>query len=71
MKCLSEYTLDDVLKDTINIKDKEVLHDYIESFVKIMRYHYEKEEFDNEIIKRSQSKDMAVMDYIIEAYKVN
>tara|TARA_Y100000034_G_scaffold87896_1_gene105429 strand:- start:190 stop:405 length:216 start_codon:yes stop_codon:yes gene_type:complete len=71
MKYVSEYTLDDVLKDTTDIKDKEVLHEYIESFVKIMRYHYEKEEFDNEIIKRSQSKDMAVMDYIIEAYKVN
>lgn len=71
MKSLSEYTLDDVLKDTIDIKDKRVLYDYIESFVKIMKHHYERESFDNEIIKKSQSKDMAVMDYIIEAYKFN
>ena len=69
MKYVSDYTLDDVLKDTVDIKNKEILYDYIESFVEIMKCHYEKEEFDSDIIKKLQSKDMAVMDYIIEAYK--
>ena len=34
-----------------------------------MKVYYEKKEFDNEIIKESQLKNMAVMDYILEAYQ--
>ena len=64
---ICDYTLTEILKDVRKF-DINSLPDYVESVVMIMQWHYDKKEFDNEIIKESQSKDMAVMDYILESY---
>ncbi len=68
MTNISKYTLLDILED---LKDFDNFpdHQYIESIVSVMKWHYEKERFDNDIILKSQAKDMAVMDYILESYK--
>ena len=68
MADICDYTLTEILKDVRKF-DITSLPDYVESVVTIMKLHYEKKEFDNEIIKESQSKDMAVMDYILESYQ--
>ena len=68
MRDISDYTLVNLLDDVKNL-DIRSIHDYVESIVVVMKLHYEKKEFDNEIIKESQSKDMAVMDYILESYQ--
>ena len=68
MADIRDYTLIEILKDVRKF-DITSLPDYVESVVTIMKLHYEKKEFENEIIKESQLKDMAVMDYILEAYQ--
>ena len=68
MADIRDYTLTGILKDVRKF-DITPLSDYVESVVTIMKWHYEKKEFDNEIIKGSQLKNMAVMDYILEAYQ--
>ena len=68
MADIRDYTLIEILKDVRKF-DITSLPDYVESVVMIMQWHYDKKEFDNEIIKESQLKDMAVMDYILEAYQ--
>ena len=68
MADICDYTLIEILKEVRKF-DITSLPDYVESVVMIMQWHYEKKEFDNEIIKESQSKDMAVMDYILESYQ--
>ena len=68
MADIRDYTLIEILKDVRKF-DITFLPDYVESVVTIMKLHYEKKEFDNEIIKGSQLKNMAVMDYILEAYQ--
>ena len=68
MTDIRDYTLIEILKDVRKF-DITSLPDYVESVVTIMKLHYEKKEFDNEIIKESQLKNMAVMDYILEAYQ--
>ena len=73
MKDICNYTLADVLEDincleTKLINDRNQLYDYMESIVIVMKWSYAKQEFDNEIIKESQSQDMAVMDYLVESY---
>ena len=68
MADIRDYTLIEILKDVRKF-DITFLPDYVESVVTIMKLHYEKKEFENEIIKESQLKDMAVMDYILEAYQ--
>ena len=68
MADIRDYTLIEILKDVRKF-DITSLPDYVESVVTIMKLYYEKKEFDNEIIKESQLKDMAVMDYILEAYQ--
>ena len=68
MADIRDYTLIEILKDVRKF-DITSLPDYVESVVTIMKLYYEKKEFDNEIIKGSQLKDMAVMDYILEAYQ--
>ena len=68
MTDIRDYTLIEILKDVRKF-DITSLPDYVESVVTIMKLHYEKKEFENEIIKESQLKDMAVMDYILEAYQ--
>jgi hypothetical protein len=68
MKDISKYTLADILKD-INYFDTPSTYEYIESIVVVMKWHYEKQEFDNDIINKSQSKDIAVEDYILKFYK--
>ena len=68
MRDISDYTLVNLLDDVKNL-DIRSIHDYVESVVTIMKVYYEKKEFDNEIIKESQLKNMAVMDYILEAYQ--
>ena len=68
MRDISDYTLVNLLDDVKNL-DIWSIHDYVESVVTIMKLYYEKKEFDNEIIKGSQLKNMAVMDYILEAYQ--
>ena len=68
MADIRDYTLIEILKDVREF-DITSLPDYVESVVTIMRLHYEKKEFENEIIKESQLKDMAVMDYILESYQ--
>jgi isocitrate lyase len=65
---ICDYTLTEILKDVRKF-DINSLPDYVESVVMIMQWHYDKKEFNNEIIKESQSKDMAVMDYILESYQ--
>jgi len=65
---ICDYTLTEILKDVRKF-DINSLPDYVESVVMIMQWHYDKKEFDNEIIKESQLKDMAVMDYILESYQ--
>ena len=68
MADIRDYTLIEILKDVRKF-DITSLPDYVESVVTIMKVYYEKKEFDNEIIKESQLKNMAVMDYILEAYQ--
>ena len=68
MADIRDYTLIEILKDVRKF-DITSLPDYVESVVTIMKLYYEKKEFDNEIIKESQLKNMAVMDYILEAYQ--
>lgn len=68
MADIRDYTLIEILKDVRKF-DITSLPDYVESVVTIMKVYYEKKEFDNEIIKGSQLKNMAVMDYILEAYQ--
>ena len=68
MTDIRDYTLIEILKDVRKF-DITSLPDYVESVVTIMKVYYEKKEFDNEIIKESQLKNMAVMDYILEAYQ--
>ena len=68
MADIRDYTLIEILKDVRKF-DITSLPDYVESVVMIMQWHYDKKEFDNEIIKESQLKDMAVMDYILESYQ--
>ena len=68
MADIRDYTLIEILKDVRKF-DITSLPDYVESVVTIMKLYYEKKEFDNEIIKGSQLKNMAVMDYILEAYQ--
>ena len=68
MADIRDYTLIEILKEVRKF-DITSLPDYVESVVTIMKLYYEKKEFDNEIIKGSQLKDMAVMDYILEAYQ--
>ena len=68
MADIRDYTLIEILKDVREF-DITSLPDYVESVVTIMKLYYEKKEFDNEIIKGSQLKNMAVMDYILEAYQ--
>ena len=67
MADIRDYTLTGILKDVRKF-DITSLSDYVESVVTIMKWHYEKKEFDNEIIKGSQLKYMAIMDYILESY---
>ena len=67
MADIRDYTLIEILKDVRKF-DITSLPDYVESVVTIMKLYYEKKEFDNEIIKGSQLKDMAIMDYILESY---
>ena len=73
MADISDYTLADVLKDINGLEvqlmhDRNQLYDYMESIVIVMKWSYAKQEFDNDIIKESQSQDMAVMDYLVESY---
>ena len=68
MADIRDYTLIEILKEVRKF-DITSLPDYVESVVMIMQWHYEKKEFDNEIIKESQSKNMAVMEYILESYQ--
>ena len=68
MADIRDDTLIEILKDVRKF-DITSLPDYVESVVMIMQWHYDKKEFDNEIIKESQLKDMAVMDYILESYQ--
>ena len=73
MEDIRDYTLSDVLEDINGLEisimqDRQQLYDYMSSIVTIMKWRYEKQEFDNDIIKESQSQDMAVMDYLLKSY---
>jgi len=73
MNDIRDFTLADVLKDINGLEfqlmhDRNQVYDYMESIVIVMKWSYAKQEFDNDIIKESQSQDMAVIDYLVESY---
>ncbi|MBW2985257.1 hypothetical protein KY313_01200 [Candidatus Woesearchaeota archaeon] len=73
MNDIRDFTLADVLKDINGLEfqsmhDRNQVYNYMESIVIVMKWSYAKQEFDNDIIKESQSQDMAVIDYLVESY---
>ena len=68
MQYIKSYSLNDVFDD-LKYLDNTLIQDYVASLVYVMREHYEKEYFDNEIIKQSEEKNLTVMDFIIDSYK--
>jgi len=68
MQYIKSYSLNDVFDD-LKYLDNTLIQDYVASLVNVMREHYEKEYFDNEIIKQSEEKNITVMDFIIDSYK--
>ena len=68
MNDISKYNLNNILED-IRRFDTTPNYQYIESIVTVMKWHYKIKKFDSDIIFKSQQKNMAVMDYIIDSYK--
>ena len=68
MNDITKYSLYDIIEDTKHL-DTPTTCEYISSIVMNMKWYYEKQEFDNDIIDESQSKDISVMDYLIDFTK--